>query len=214
MVAYLGTMESNHDHSESGTSSTLIARAVIIGIVVVLAGTIPRNIFFVLNLRYFASIPWAAPVTGFYLWFFWKQLKSSDERRRLLRANPLPMRVWLWALIAGLLGIVALVLALNIANRFVALPLQPLPNLAAVPKVTVISLLLAAAPIAGLIEEAAFRGYMHGPIEHRCGLPIAILITGTMFALVHLDFTPILLPYSVALLCCLTMLPSPRSMGS
>ena len=97
-----------------------------------------------------------------------------------------------------MLGILALVLALKIANRFVTLPGQQLPNLTAVPKVTVFSLLLAAAPIAGLIEEAAFRGYMQGPIERRCGLPIAILITGTMFALVHLDFTPILWLYYVA----------------
>jgi len=180
------------------TSLAIIARAVIIGTAVVLAGTIPRNLFFALNLRFFSGIPWAVPVTGIYLWFFWNQLKSSDERRRLLRANPLPVRIWLWALAAGLLGILALVLALNIANRFVTLPGQQLPNLTAVPTVTVFSLLLAAAPIAGLIEEAAFRGYMQGPIERRCGLPIAILITGTMFALVHLDFTPILWPYYVA----------------
>jgi membrane protease YdiL (CAAX protease family) len=171
---------------------------VLLGVVVVLAGTIPRNIFFAVNLRHFANVPWAVPVTGIYLWFFWKYLKGSDDRRRLLRANLLPASVWLWALTAGLLGIVVLVLALKITNRFVALPEQQLPNLAGVPTWTVLSLLLAAAPIAGLIEESAFRGYMQGPIERRCGLPIAILITGTMFALVHLDFTPILWPYYVA----------------
>jgi membrane protease YdiL (CAAX protease family) len=62
----------------------------------------------------------------------------------------------------------------------------------------VISLLIAGAPVAGIIEEAAFRGYMQGPIEKRLGLIVAILITGTMFALVHLDFTLILWPYYVA----------------
>jgi membrane protease YdiL (CAAX protease family) len=176
----------------------IIGRAVLMGIVVVLVGTIPRNIFFALNLRYFGNVPWAVPVTGIYLWLFWRQLSSSDDRRRLLRANPLPLRVWLYALAAGLLGIVGLVLVLNIANRFITLPAQQFPNLSGVPKSTIISLLLAAAPIAGLIEESAFRGYMQGPIERRCGLPLAILITGTMFALVHLDFTPILWPYYVA----------------
>jgi membrane protease YdiL (CAAX protease family) len=39
---------------------------------------------------------------------------------------------------------------------------------------------------------------MQGPIETRAGLPVAILITGTMFAVAHLDFTPILWPYYVA----------------
>ena len=51
---------------------------------------------------------------------------------------------------------------------------------------------------AGIIEEAAFRGYMQGPIERRYGLLPAILITGTMFAVAHLDFTLILWPYYVA----------------
>jgi membrane protease YdiL (CAAX protease family) len=62
----------------------------------------------------------------------------------------------------------------------------------------VLSLLLMAAPVAGVVEEAAFRGYMQGPIERRHGLAIAILITGTMFAIAHLDFTLILWPYYVA----------------
>ena len=39
---------------------------------------------------------------------------------------------------------------------------------------------------------------MQGPIERRFGLPRAILITGTMFAVAHLDFTPVLWPYYVA----------------
>jgi membrane protease YdiL (CAAX protease family) len=100
--------------------------------------------------------------------------------------------------VAGGLGIVALVLALRVANRLVMLPQQELPDLSQVPKVTVLALLLMAAPVAGIVEEAAFRGYMQGPIERRYGLAVAILITGTMFAVAHLDFTLILWPYYVA----------------
>jgi hypothetical protein len=62
----------------------------------------------------------------------------------------------------------------------------------------VVSLLLMAAPVAGIVEEAAFRGYMQGPIERRYGPGVAILVTGTMFAVAHLDFTPVLWPYYVA----------------
>jgi hypothetical protein len=182
----------------SEPSSAIIFRSVLSGVAVLLAGTIPRNIFFAANLRYFAGFPWAVPVTFIYMWFLWRYLQGSEYRRRLLRANPLPANVWLWALIAGLLGIVAIVLALNIANRFVVLPKQTLPNLHGIPTSTVVSLLLAAAPIAGFVEESAFRGHMQGPIERRFGLFCAILITGTMFALVHLDFTLILWPYYIA----------------
>jgi membrane protease YdiL (CAAX protease family) len=183
-----------------------VAQAVVIGMVIVLAGTIPRNLLFAANLQVFPTIPWAVAATAVYLWFFWRYLHgdwpgddTAATRRTSLRANALPSVVWFWALLAGGLGIVALVLALRIANRFVALPDQTLPpELAQVPPITLIALLLAAAPIAAIIEEAAFRGYMQGPIEHRYGLVIAILITGTMFALAHLDFTWQLWPYYVA----------------
>lgn len=41
-----------------------IVQAIGIGMVVMLVGTIPRNIFFAANLRYFARVPWAVPVTA------------------------------------------------------------------------------------------------------------------------------------------------------
>jgi membrane protease YdiL (CAAX protease family) len=172
---------------------------------VMIAGTIPRNLLFAANLRYFAGVPWAVPLTAVYLWLFWRYLQgagppeeTAEERRMSLRAHRVPGRLWAWALLAGGLGIVALVLALRLANRMVLLPQQQLPDLSRVPKITVLSLLLMAAPVAGIVEEAAFRGYMQGPIERRYGLGIAILVTGTMFAVAHLDFTLILWPYYVA----------------
>jgi membrane protease YdiL (CAAX protease family) len=183
----------------------VILRAVLLGMLVMLAGTIPRNLLFAANLRYYAAVPWAVPLTAVYLWFFWRYLQgkgppesTAEERRASLRANRIPGRVWAWALLAGGLGIVALVLALRVANRLVVLPPQKLPDLSQVPELTVLALLLMAAPVAGIVEEAAFRGYMQGPIERRHGLIVAILITGTMFAVAHLDFTLILWPYYVA----------------
>jgi membrane protease YdiL (CAAX protease family) len=110
----------------------------------------------------------------------------------------LPGRVWFWALSAGGLGIVALVLGLRLANRLVILPNQDASAFAGIPALTAWSLMLAAAPVAGIVEEAAFRGYMQRPIERRLGPTIAILVTGTMFAVAHLDFTLILWPYYVA----------------
>ena len=106
--------------------------------------------------------------------------------------------MWAASLVAGGLGIVVLVLALRLANRLVELPAQELPDMGGVPRSTVLALLLMGAPIAGIVEEAAFRGYMQRPLERTHGIWLAILITGTMFALVHLDFTPVLWPYYVA----------------
>lgn len=182
-----------------------VVQAVAVGMLVMLAGTIPRNILFTANLRYLPRVPWAVPVVAVYLWAFWRYLSGDGpppetraSRRTGLRANPLPGRVWVWALSAGGLGIVALVLGLRLANRLVLLPNQDASPFAGIPALTVWSLMLAAAPVAGIVEEAAFRGYMQRPIERRHGPAIAILITGTMFAVAHLDFTPILWPYYVA----------------
>jgi len=182
-----------------------VLQAVLIGMLVMLAGTIPRNVLFAANLKHYPALPWAVPLVAVYLWFFWRYLdgwgppaETAPARKAFLRAHRLSGRVWAWALLAGGLGIVALVLALRVANRMIVLPEQRLPDLGQVPVVTVLALLLAAAPVAGIVEEAAFRGYMQGPIERRLGLPVAILITGTMFAVAHLDFTPILWPYYVA----------------
>ena len=180
-------------------------QAVLVGMLVMIAGTIPRNLLFAANLRYYPGVPWAVPLTAVYLWFFWRYLRgegppesTAGERRTSLRANRVAGRVWIWSLLAGGLGIVALVLALRIANRMVVLPQQQLPDLSQVPRITMISLLLMAAPVAGIVEEAAFRGYMQGPIERRYGMAVAILVTGTMFAVAHLDFTLVLWPYYVA----------------
>jgi len=182
-----------------------VVEAVVVGMLVMLAGTIPRNILFVANLRYVAHVPWAAPIVALYLWAFWRYLSGDGPpagtrawRRAGLRANPLSSRVWAWALLAGGLGVVALVLGLRLANRLVLLPHQDPSELVGVPSITVWTLLLLAAPVAGIVEEAAFRGYMQRPIERLHGPAIAILVTGTMFAVAHLDFTPILWPYYVA----------------
>jgi len=172
---------------------------------VVLAGTIPRNMAFAANFRFLSSVPWAVPIMAVYLWCFWRYLNSAgppeetrDFRRRSLRAYRVSRRGWAWSLLAGGLGLVALVIALRVVNRLVELPQQEMPSLPNVPPYTVWTLVMIGAPIAGLVEEAAFHGYMQGPIERRYGLIVAILITGTTFALVHLDFTPILWPYYIA----------------
>ena len=183
----------------------IIFQAVLVGMVVLIVGTMPRNLFFAANLRLYPNLPWAVPLTALYIWFFWRYIRgsgppdsTSEARRNSLRAQGISGRVWAWSLVAGGLGIVALVLALQVANRLVLLPPQTLPDLGNVPESTVVALLLMAAPVAGIVEEAAFRGYMQGPIERRHGLVVAILITGTMFAIAHLDFTLILWPYYVA----------------
>ena len=183
----------------------VVFQSVVLGMLVALAGTIPRNLLFAANLKFHPELPWAVPLVAVYLWIFWRYLQgagppasSAPFRHTSLRAHALPIRVWAWSLLAGTIGIIVLVVALKLLNQFVTLPQQQIPELRAIPAVTAMSLLLAGAPVAGVVEEAAFRGYMQGPIEREYGLLAAILVTGTMFAIAHLDFTPMLWPYYLA----------------
>ncbi|MGH7939039.1 MAG: lysostaphin resistance A-like protein [Chthoniobacterales bacterium] len=45
--------------------------------------------------------------------------------------------------------------------------------------------LLMSAIVAGVAEEAAYRGYLQGPIERRHGPLVAILLTGLLFGFAH-----------------------------
>src|SRR5207237_197263 len=120
--------------------------------------TLPRNIVFAANLSYLPGVPWAAALTGCYLWFFWRYLggwgppeTTAEQRRAGLRANPLPRRTWARALLAGTLGIVTLVAALRVANRIITLPDQRPPDLSRIPAVSLLVLLLMSSIFAGVV---------------------------------------------------------------
>jgi membrane protease YdiL (CAAX protease family) len=67
---------------------------------------------------------------------------------------------------------------------------------------TLFVLLTMASIVAGVVEEASFRGYMQGPIERKYGPVLAILASGTVFGLAHFTHHPAslfaMLPYYVA----------------
>jgi len=186
----------------------VIVRAVLIGSVLSGVGTLPWAFLSSANLKLFSSVPWSVPPTILYLWLFWRYLqgagwpRSTAEARRLnLRAHRLSSDVWGWALVAGSLGFGALVLFLRVLNRLVRLPQQQFPDLSQISYVTAFSLLLMSAAVAGIVEEASFRGYMQGPIERRHGPVVAILVTGSLFGLAHFthpEATLILMPYYLA----------------
>lgn len=148
------------------------------------AGTVPWALLASANQRVWPSVPWAVPPTVLYLWLYWRYLggagwlRSTAEARRInRRANDLSGDVWGAALLAGTLGLVAVVLLVMVMGRLVALPQKQLPDLAPFPVVTLVCLLLTGAAVAGIVEEASFRGYMQRPIEQRHG-PVVARHTG------------------------------------
>jgi uncharacterized protein len=189
----------------------IIVGAVIAGVAVLLAGSLPWGVVLApVNLRVGVSVPWAVLPMAAYLWAYWKFIRgdwgargSAATRRHDLRANPLPGDIWPAALVAGLIGFGALLALIAVMARLVTLP-QPAQIFTppGMPAVTMFVLLTMASVVAGVTEEAAFRGYMQTPIEERYGLPLAMLVNGTMFGLLHFPNHPdsvlVMLPYYIA----------------
>lgn len=189
---------------------TTIVTAMVIGVVVLLAGNLPWAGLGALNFRMGTAVPWAILPTALYLWAYWRFISGRWSApdvaawcRANLRANRLPPRVWGAALAAGTLGFAALLALLALAARLVRLPESaPIVTPPEMPLVTAVLLLVMQSIVAGVSEEAGFRGYMQGPIERRYGLAAAIVVNGTIFGLLHFSSHPrdvvMMLPYYIA----------------
>ncbi len=186
----------------------VLVRAVLTGLVLAAAGTTPWAVLVSANSKHGSAVPWAVPPTALYLWLFWRYVRgagwprsTAQARRSRCRANRLSDDVWGRALFAGGLGLATVVLLQGVMNRLVTLPPQRDLDVSRYPFVTVVLWLLMSATVAGVVEEASFRGYMQGPIERRHGPVSAILVTGSLFGFAHFthpEVTLILLPYYLA----------------
>ena len=176
----------------------VVIRAVLVGALVLTVGGILTGPLLYANVKIWPEVPWSVPLLAGYMWFFWQYLSgrwwprsTADARRKGLRANPLPASVWRWALISGYLA-----MASNYALHWVVGRLTPLnftlPEvLTKLPPFTLMSVLLMLSAMAGIVEEAAFRGYMQGPIEKRHGIVAAIAVVSIVFGSAHLtDWQP------------------------
>lgn len=188
-----------------------VASAVFLGLGVLLAGNLPWIALLApLNLRVFPSVPWAIVPMAAYLWLYWRYIggrvgsrDSAEMRRANLRANRLDAEVWTGAIITGLTGFGALLAFLTLMARLVTMPASvPISVPEEMPFLTVFVLLVMASIVAGMTEEAGFRGYMQGPIERKYGLALAVLVNGVIFGLLHFPTHPAgvisMLPYYIA----------------
>ncbi|MCI4568791.1 CPBP family intramembrane glutamic endopeptidase [Lysobacter sp. CFH 32150] len=188
-------------------------RAVLLGFTVLVLGQAPFGVLLYVNLKLSPALPWFLPATWLWLWMFWRFLDGrgwprigAERRRALLRSTPLSRSAWGWALLAGGLGLAAaLVLALLTGL------LAPLPDeayaaphdLSSLPSWTILACFLGLASVAGVVEEAAFRGYMLSLLQTRYGWVIGILVVAVLFYLVHRThayatwaFVPFFMAYS------------------
>jgi membrane protease YdiL (CAAX protease family) len=152
------------------------------------------SILLVANLATSPALPWSAAVAALLLGVLWRVLDGSWgprrgalERRRLLRARPLPRATWAWSLLAGAFSIVALVGLWIVLIQLSGSTGRGLPDYSAYPPATVALLLITAAVVGAVAEEAMFRGYFQGELERSLGTRglLAIVITALVMAPEH-----------------------------
>jgi len=176
----------------------VLVRAVIVGCLVVTAGGVLTGPLIYANLKLFPAVPWSVPVLVGYMWVFWQYLRgrwwprsTAEARRQGLRARRLSLRAWCWALTAGYLAMVSGFALQWVVGRLALLQYGIPDVLQELPFFTLLSILFMVSAMAGIVEEAAFRGYMQGLIEKRHGPTLAIVVVSFVFGLGHLtDWQP------------------------
>ncbi len=150
------------------------------------------TVLLISNIAISPAIPWGVAVMGLLLWVMWQYLggrwgprNTAQARHRYLRAGRLPGRVFAWALAAGLLSIVALVGYWAVLFQLVRIPARVLQSFAGYPLLTVALVLVMAALVSSLAEEAGFRGYFLGVLEQKVSAPVAIGIAALVISPAH-----------------------------
>jgi membrane protease YdiL (CAAX protease family) len=146
----------------------------------------------IINLRLSPNIPWAVVAMVVFLWVMWRYLggwgpprANSETRHRLLRARAIPAPVFGWALVAGLLSIVALAGFWIVLLQLVKVPLHPLPDFSKYPLLTVTTVVVMACVVSSVPEEAGFRGYFQSFTERRLPAAGAIMLSSLVLAPGH-----------------------------
>ena len=178
-------------NAQSPRILSLVLTGILALVLAVTAGGI-WSVLLAANLATSPAIPWAVAVMAVLLVLMWRYLagtgwprRTSESRRRLLRANQLPGRVFAWAVLAGMLAIVALAGLWPVLFQLANVPARSLPDFSKYPLVSVALMLLMASLVSSLAEEAAFRGYFLGQLERRLSQPAAVLVAAVVIAPGH-----------------------------
>ncbi|HEX6307742.1 MAG TPA: CPBP family intramembrane glutamic endopeptidase [Longimicrobiales bacterium] len=167
-------------------------RPIVTGLLIAAAGLVPWTVLARMNARVRPDIPWAALLTVLYVVLLLARLNgrgspghTAAERRRSLRLwPPTPANGGAGVSISGAALIFLLVLlygAWVIVGR-----LSPVPDLAAFPTTSYRwSMFIMGGLMSGVVEEAAYRGYMQTGLE-KIDPANAVLITSLVFAASHI----------------------------
>lgn len=176
-------------------------KAVLLGLVVAGVPTLVWAALAGVNFKWTPRVPWSAPVMLGVLWLMWRYLRGEGAprstapfRKEHLRATPLTPDTWQLALLAGGSAVASVWAAFSALRGLMHLT-APAADVTRFPLVTIIASILMGSVVAGVIEEAGFRGYMQLPLERAYGPILAIVVTSVLFTLVHLTHGRPVLPF-------------------
>jgi len=144
------------------------------------------------NLKTGIALPWAVPAIGGLLWLGWRYAggagppaATAEARRGYRRANPIPAKVWTWALAANGLALAAFCGLWIVLFQVVKAPGNATPVFTGYPAATVALVVATGAVVGAVSEEVGIRGYLQGALERRLPAPAAILVAALVLTPGH-----------------------------
>jgi len=169
-------------------------QAILIGVAVSSAVAAPWMVMVAANFSLWPRMPWCLPLMAIYLWGCWRYLggwggpgSTSAARRQLLRAGPLPPVLWGWSLLSQVLAGATLAAVSQVLRRFFTGELVPtwFAHLSGIPTPTVMAAFVMISIVAGVSEEAAWRGYAQTWLRRRYSPVTSITVVALVFTLAH-----------------------------
>jgi membrane protease YdiL (CAAX protease family) len=167
-----------------------VAVALLMGLSILLIGTLSWVALIRLNVREHPDVPWAAATQACLLvlmlvWLSghgWPRSTSAFRRFHLRLWQPQP-GAWSGDSLATILGLIGALVGLSVLYALIAAS-RPPADVSAYSTALRWSSLIMSPMVAGVVEEMAFRGYMQRHLE-RIGPTFAILMTSAVFTLLH-----------------------------
>jgi len=139
--------------------------AFILSFLILIVGQMAWSALLIPNLAKSPAIPWSVPAMAVILWLLWRYLggkwwpaRTSEARRKDLRANRVSGAVYAWSLAAGVSAVIALAGCWIVTFRIVKMDsIQWVPDFSKYP-LTMALVVIMASLVSPFTEEAAFRG--------------------------------------------------------
>ena len=191
---------------EEMRSSSKRALAVVLAAILALTiAILPQGIWSALiavNLKTTPTVPWSEFVMAGLLTLYWQYLggrfpppRTSDTRRRHLRANRVPLPVFAWAVLAGSLAVVALTGVWILLAQIIRMPGNVLPPMGNLRWPIVVLAVGMGALISPICEQAGIWGYGQVMLRREFTASSAIVLSALIFAVApHPPFHVPLLP--------------------